>query len=167
MQTSMWLIVLSNVFTFLTTQTKNSLCWWISVVMCGMAHNHRHPPTRILYSFFSILQVSSQLHTCHTLRPLTQQTKQNGICIPGNKSLWTAVAVKRSACESQCVWPKRSPARSSQPTILLLLWWVWLMTSSGLRCHIGPPLIVQSTASVGPDNRIRPAPYRLAGASQD
>lgn len=99
-------------------------------------------------------------------RPLTLQIKQNEICVPGNESLWTTVTMTSPACESQCVWPALIPACSSQPLILLLLWWVWLMTSSGPRCHIAPPLIVLSTASVGPDNRIRPTPYRPGLASK-
>lgn len=45
---------------------------------------------------------------------------------------------------------------------------VWLVTSSVSCRHIDTPplpilLIVLSTASVGPDNRIRPGPNSLAG----
>lgn len=80
-----------------------SMC--ASLVMCGVSE--------LCIIFFSILQVSTQLYKCHTLHSLTLQTKQNGICIPGNKSLWTAVAARRSACKSQCVWLAQSPARSA------------------------------------------------------
>lgn len=148
----MLLIVLSNVFTFLTIRTikKNNLCWCMSVVMCKV-------------SWLSLYLVLFSLRRALWHR----RQMQNGIYIPGNGSLWTAIAARLSACESQCAWPAWSSACSSQPAILLLLWWVWLMTSSGPRCHIGPPLIVLSTASVGPDNRIRPGPYRPAGASLD
>lgn len=48
------------------------------------------------------------------------------------------VTARQSASENQRVWPTLSSARLSQAAILLLLWWVWLMTSSGPCCHVAP-----------------------------
>lgn len=67
-----------------------------------------------------------------------------------------------TAAEFSCLRPASDPANTAAADAAAAVAAMGLARDllSGHAAILAPPLIVLSTASVGPDNRIRPGPYR-------